>query len=91
MEGAGDNGNGAGKKLLIEVGGHTVEHNKLLGHLFAADGNADLSVPVALVGKQAAYSLRGTAVGGDAVAGLGGVDDEVAGLESFEGVGDGAG
>lgn len=86
-----DDGDGAWQELLIEMVGDGVDENVVLCHGAISDGDGDLAVPVTFVSEELGNGLGIFGVGGKAVAGLGGVDHELAGRERGKCKGDSIG
>ena len=81
-----DNGNRAREKVLIDVFGCLVEIDIVFGHGLISDSNRNsFALTVTFEVKKFLNSLGIGSVGTDAITSFGGVDDEVALVEFFDG------
>lgn len=71
----GDNGDGSGEKMNVEIIGNGVKLNKLFGHSTTRDGNSNLTMTITFVIEQASHSRGIRAVCTKTVAGFGRIDD----------------
>jgi hypothetical protein len=75
VEASGDDGNGAGEEVGIEIIRDGVNLDIVLGHRVAGHSDCYLAVTIAFIGEESADGLMIRGVGGETIAGLGGVDN----------------